>query len=69
MAKAFKFEAMTSDDFAAKVMHEGDPCYLCESLIKKDQDIRYYGGPFVMHSSCVDKLLDHHGANEPMKPE
>lgn len=58
---------MTPVQFVAR--HDGEPCYLCEKPIKPDQDVRYYGGPYIMHSACVEKLLDPHGINKEEKPK
>ena len=49
-------------DFIAKDNHAGGICFLCEKKIQEGDDIRYYGGPYIMHSACVDKLIDPHGA-------
>lgn len=37
--------------------YAGQTCYLCEKRIQKDEPVRYYGGPFVMHASCIETLL------------
>lgn len=56
---------MIIDDFAASIAHVGDICFLCGKEIKIDQPLRFYGGPYIMHGFCVDKLIDPHGAHEP----
>lgn len=50
---------MTPGDFVARQTHVGDICYLCEKPIKEGDAVRYYGGDFIMHSSCIDKLINH----------
>ncbi len=62
MAKAFTFAPMTPIEFVAR--HEGEPCYLCEKPIMKNDEVRYYGGPFIMHSACIENLLESHGDKE-----
>lgn len=61
MAKTASPSEMTGD-FIAKDNHAGGICFLCEKKIQEGDDIRYYGGPYIMHSACVDKLIDPHGA-------
>ncbi len=53
---------MSPTEFAAR--REGEPCFLCEKPIMKHQDVRYYGGPFIMHSACIDNLIDPQGINK-----
>lgn len=43
--------------FKAGDSHVGDVCYICDDPIRKDDEVRYYGGPFVMHASCIDTLI------------
>lgn len=45
------------DDFKAGKIHAGEICHQCDVPIKEDDDVRYYGGPYVMHSACIDKLI------------
>ncbi len=52
---------MTPEDFMAR--HEGEPCFLCEKPVLKNDEVRYYGGPYVMHGKCVDQLLDPYRLN------
>lgn len=49
---------MTREEFVSRDLL-GEQCYLCEKPIKKDQPVRYYGGPFIMHSACIDKIINH----------
>lgn len=52
---------MTHIEFLAGTNYSGLPCFLCDNLIEAEDMVRYYGGPFVMHASCIDKLIDPHG--------
>lgn len=54
-------EVIFPEDFLAGAYQSGGICYLCEKPIKPDQLIRYHGGPYLMHSACVTKIIeDHH---------
>ena len=44
--------------FLARKLYVGEPCYLCDNFISEEDNVQYYGGPFVMHSSCINGLLE-----------
>lgn len=60
---------MTPHGLVAKNSHMGEPCYLCDKRIKKGDDVQYYGGPFVMHSACITRIIDEHSGHGPIKPK
>jgi len=47
------------ETFDAGQKHVGEICFLCEEKIKAEELVRYYGGPYIMHAKCVDKLINH----------
>ena len=51
-------------DRVATASHVGEGCYLCDEKIQQGQEVRYYSGPFLMHSSCIRKLVDDAGCLE-----
>ncbi len=55
---------MTMEDFKARTDHLGEICFLCDQAIRPDQAIRYYGGPYLMHSACVQALMDERRTKE-----
>lgn len=62
MAKAPTIEAlMNPSEFVAGTAHTGVPCYFCPDPIEVGQKVRYYGGPYIMHSACVQKAIDPDG--------
>ncbi len=46
------------DSFTAGIHYAGESCFLCRQLIRAEEKVRYYGGPFLMHTVCVQKILD-----------
>lgn len=49
---------MGKDNFLAT--HTGDICFLCENPIELRQEVRYYGGPYIIHAACLDQLIEDH---------
>jgi hypothetical protein len=58
MAKTFTIEALMGEDFKAGNKHVGDKCFICEEKIKLDEEVRYYGGDFVMHAECIKRVIN-----------
>lgn len=48
------------DHFPARETQVGEKCYFCGEPIRLDEDVRYYGGPFLMHAACLNKQVEPH---------
>lgn len=59
---------ISPDNFRAG-SHSGGLCYLCEKVIKAEEDVRYYGGPYVMHARCIDRIIEEHNVQGSPKPK
>ncbi len=44
--------------FLASKAYVSEPCYLCGMIIGEHSQVQYYGGPFIMHSACIDKRVN-----------
>lgn len=51
-------EQILREAFIASKAYVGDHCYLCPEPIKYEDSIRYYGGPFIIHSACLLACFD-----------
>jgi len=49
----FRVDDLMGEDFKANQNHVGEHCWLCKKPIKEGQEIRYHGGPYIMHSECI----------------
>lgn len=49
---------MEKDNFSAT--HVGEICFLCEKPIELGDEVRYYGGPYIVHAVCLYKLIEDH---------
>lgn len=45
-----------SEPFLAPETLEGEECYLCVIRIHFNDLVKFYGGPFLTHQSCVEKI-------------
>jgi hypothetical protein len=54
--------------FLAKKPWVGTECYVCSQKIQEKDSVRFYGGPFLIHETCIEKIvreaIDGHGDEE-----
>ena len=55
---------MTPQNFSAQENHSKSLCYLCKKCIEINELVRYYGGPFLMHTACIEKIGEPHESYE-----
>lgn len=44
--------------FLATQANINDVCRICRQVVKLNERIRYYGGPFIVHEDCLQAELD-----------
>lgn len=50
--------SVPSVSFTASLAYVGEKCYICDKWIKLGEDLRYYGGPYIMHDACIKQLIE-----------
>lgn len=43
--------------FLATKNHSGEICHLCKKAIQVGENVKFYGGPFLIHVACLDRVI------------
>ena len=49
---------ISRDAFLASKSYVDEKCNHCQEPIKYGDEIRYYGGPFIIHSACLKVIFE-----------